>query len=185
MPERFARLDRHVRRPFKTTGERNVKKTAPAPLLCLGFFLQEGTQVLPKLRRILVAVAGDSVVKRHLKYFVLSAREVKRAVLLAGIKSAIGEYAAFCCHDGPPFTVRAQRYICDYAMSNQRWLPGAGALLINVGRSVTAARRSITCRMDVSDRIPPILTSDRPRRNCLNNLTGATYGRSRERIAGY
>jgi hypothetical protein len=93
--------------PLKTTVDRDVKNTALTPLLCAGFVLQEGTQVLPELRRILVAVAGDSVVKRHLKYLFFGAREVERAVLLVGIKSAIGEYAAFFCHDGPPFSVTA------------------------------------------------------------------------------
>jgi hypothetical protein len=100
--------------PFKTTGERNAKNTAPAPLLCSGLFLQEGTQVLPKLRRILVAVACNSVVKRHFKYLFLGARDVKRAFFVAGIEPAIGANA-FCCHDMPPFSVGAQRYIGNYA----------------------------------------------------------------------
>jgi hypothetical protein len=96
--------------PFKTTGERNAKNTAPVTLLRSGLFLQEGTQVLPKLRRILVAVACNGVVKRHLKYLFFGARDVERAVLLAWIEPAIGANA-FCCHDMPPFSVGAQRYI--------------------------------------------------------------------------
>jgi hypothetical protein len=113
-PERFARLERHVRRLFQTIGERNVENIAPTPLLCPGLFLQERTQVLPKLRRIFVAVACNGVVKRHFKYLFFGARDVKRAVLIAGIEPAIGANA-FSCHDMPPFSVGAQRYIGDCA----------------------------------------------------------------------
>jgi len=59
-----------------------------------------------------VAVTLDRVLKSDLKYFFFSARDVKRAVLLAGKKSAVGEDAAFGCHDGPPFFVERLRYAC-------------------------------------------------------------------------
>jgi hypothetical protein len=57
-----------------------------------------------------VPVAGYRVVKGYLEYLLFGARDVKRAILLAGIKSAIGENAAFGCHDRPPFLVERSRY---------------------------------------------------------------------------
>jgi hypothetical protein len=58
-----------------------------------------------------VAVAGNSVVKRHLEYLFLGARDVEGAVFFAGIEPAIGEHSAVCCHEEPPFSVTVQRYI--------------------------------------------------------------------------
>jgi hypothetical protein len=60
--------------------------------------------LLPEIRRVLVAVALDRVLKSDLEHFLFGPRDIKRAVLLAGIEPAIGKNAALCCgHAGSPF----------------------------------------------------------------------------------